>query len=480
MKKDEENRAEKQVMKENQQTETRIEQLESMENGKEVVICGYIAGIRLLGKKKAFIVVREGTDTVQTVVDAKVVGEEEMQRIREVLPESYVCIRGAIAATPSPVESCTVKQIEIKAEGVKILSFAEELPFQIKDASWSAAEREIDPSLPTVALSKRLDCRWLDLRTIETRSIFCVYSRAMQAFRRYFELQQYIEIKTPKVLGGCSDGGADVFSIDYFGTAAVLAQSPQLYKQMAIIGGMQRVYEIGPCFRAENSNTGRHLTEFIGVDLERELGTSPYTELVKEVYLMVKQVVEEIQRECSKEIEEIKKRQQIAQPLLQVPEDPVILTFAECVEILKGLGRDADLNKDIGTEDERVLGAEVKRRHKTDLFAITEYPESARPFYTSMHLEKPGATQSFDLILRGEEIASGAERVHQKKVLIEQVKGKGVSVESIQSYINAFSCGVPRHGGCGIGLERVVKLVTGLGDVHKCSMFPRDPSRLHP
>lgn len=460
--------------------EVAIKRMEGVCSGTRVVLCGFIVGVRLIGKNKAFLVVREGSSTVQIVAEAKALGEEEMQRVRALFPESYICIEGVAAAAPSSIESCTVKSKEIKAQKITVISFSEELPFQIKDASWSAEERKANPALPTVALGKRLDCRWLDLRTAETRAIFRIHSRVLRAFRAYFEVEQYIEIKTPKILGGCSDGGADVFSIDYFGSSAVLAQSPQLYKQMAVIGGLQRVYEIGPCFRAENSNTGRHLTEFIGVDLERELGLSCYTELVKEIYRMIRRVVEEVQRECIEEIEAVRKMQKTPVPLLEIPEQPVVLAFKECVDILIAVGRACEYSKDIGTEDERVLGAEIKKKYSTDLFAVIEYPESARPFYTSMHPEKKGVTRSFDFILRGEEISSGAERIHQKKLLIERVQEKGVAVRSIQGYIDAFSCGVPRHGGCGIGLERVVKLIAGLTDIHKCSMFPRDPSRLHP
>ncbi|KAI5180967.1 aspartyl-tRNA synthetase [Nematocida sp. AWRm80] len=436
-------------------------------------VFGYLASSRAVGKKKIFIVIREGSTTVQGVISSP------MEETRSISTESYVRVTGIWVETKTPVTSCTIKHQEIQVDKIEVLSKAEELPFQVKDVSWTAKEREENTLLPTVGMSKRLDYRYIDLRGPETRSIFVVYSGILQAFRRTLESKGYHEIKTPKILGGASEGGAEVFNVNYFENTATLAQSPQLYKQLAIIGGLERVFEIGPCFRAENSNTGRHLTEFTGVDLEIELKEKTYLDLTKEIYSILKTVIEEVQSKYKTELDLVKTITG-TNNTITLTDTPIIIPFTKAIDILKEIGREAEYNKDIGTEDERLLGKEIKKRYKTDLFVITEYPETARPFYTSLIQSNPEYTQSFDFIFKGEEILSGAERIHQKSVLEKRLNHKQIPLDSVKSYLEAFSYGAPRHGGCGIGLERVVKLILGLSDIHKCSMFPRDPSRLYP
>ncbi|KAI5171789.1 aspartyl-tRNA synthetase [Nematocida sp. LUAm3] len=453
----------------------------SLQVEEEVEVHGFLSSIRLVGKNKIFIVLRQGLNTLQGILsgEPKEQDSASLLEIKKLLSESYISIKGKVVQAKNLINSCTVQDKEIQISGVYIQSEADELPFQIKDTMWTHKERQENPNLPTVTLSKRLDSRSVDLRSSETRSIFRVYSTALQAFRNTLVKRGYLEIRSPKILGCASEGGAELFPVEYFKTKGALAQSPQLYKQLAIIGGLEKVFEIGPCFRAENSNTGRHLTEFTGVDLEKELRSENYMDLVKEIYQILREVIETIVSESQKDLEEIEKTTGESTSIT-IQEHPVIITFKKGIDILKGIGREVYYDQDIGTEDERMLGMEIKKLYNSDLFAIVEYPVSARPFYTSLLPTDKNFTQSFDFILRGEEILSGAERIHQKSLLIERVKEKGISPESVHSYIEAFSHGVPRHGGCGIGFERVVKLITQTKDIHKCSMFPRDPTRLFP
>ncbi|EIJ94977.1 aspartyl-tRNA synthetase [Nematocida parisii] len=450
-----------------------ISVISAVEEPMAASLYGFIKNVRMAGKKKVFIVLRQGLDTIQCV-GSVVPGESEKYS-----PESYVCVQGKIVNTKTPVHSCTVKHLEVQVDAVSVLSVSKDLPFQLKDLDWLHSEREKDPQLPVVNQSKRLDARYIDLRSMETQSIFRAYSSILSLFRAYLEKNLFIEIKTPKILKGSSEGGCEVFPVSYFGQPATLAQSPQLYKQMAIIGGLERVFEIAPCFRAENSNTGRHLTEFTGVDIEMELKNKTYIDLVRFIYGMIKYVSDGVQERNQKELSTIKDIT-AADNQTVIAEAPVIITFKEGIDILRSIGREASYTEDIGTEDEKILGQEVRKRYGSDLFAMIEYPESARPFYTSLLPSDSRYTQSFDFILKGEEITSGAERINIPETLKERVLAKGMKPESVKDYIDAFEFGAPRHGGCGIGLERVVKLLTGCTDIHKCSMFPRDPRRLQP
>lgn len=434
---------------------------------------GFVKGVRLAGKKKLFIILRQGIETIQCV---HTIVEGEAGKYSQ---EFYVNVKGTLTPTRTPIISCTVKHLEIQVDTIEVISESKDLPFQLKDLAWTQKEREQDPQLPVVNQAKRLDCRYIDLRSPESQCAFRAYSTILGLFREYLAKNRFIEIKTPKLLKGSSEGGAEVFAVDYFGEAATLAQSPQLYKQMAIIGGLERVFEIGPCFRAENSNTGRHLTEFTGVDVEMELKDMSYIGLVKFLYRMIKYVADGVQERSKDELDTIKEITGHSNETA-IPEEPVIITFKEGIDILKSIGRNCSYTEDIGTEDEKMLGSEIKKRYKSDLFAMTEYPESARPFYTSLLPSNREYTQSFDFILKGEEITSGAERICKSEDLKERVLAKGMALEGVHDYIEAFSYGVPRHGGCGIGLERVVKLLCGFSDIHKCSMFPRDPRRLTP
>ncbi|KAI5188841.1 aspartyl-tRNA synthetase [Nematocida minor] len=450
-----------------------ISKMAPLESPQPISLHGFIKSIRLAGKKKLFMVLRQGLGTIQCVCT---VGGEESAKY---FPESYVNVRGMLVNTRTPVLSCLVKHMEIQAERVEVVSESKELPFQLKDLAWTHKEREEDPLLPVVNQSKRLDWRYIDLRSSETQSIFRVYSAILGLFREYLAKNKFIEIKTPKILKGSSEGGSEVFPVKYFNQPATLAQSPQLYKQMAIIGGFERVFEIGPCFRAENSNTGRHLTEFTGVDIEMELKGMTYVDLVKIIYQMIKHVADGVQENSSEELNIIKDISGTSNETV-IQEEPVIITFKEGIDILRAIGRECSYTEDIGTEDEKMLGAEIKKKYNSDLFAMIEYPESARPFYTSLLPSDSAYTQSFDFILKGEEIISGAERICQPEVLKERVLAKGMTIDGVKDYVDAFLYGAPRHGGCGIGLERVVKLLTGCTDIHKCSMFPRDPKRLQP
>jgi aspartyl-tRNA synthetase len=328
-----------------------------------------------------------------------------------------------------------------------------------------------------VKMNTRLDNRVLDLRVPTTQAIFKLQSGVAHLFREYLDSKDFIEIHSPKLVGGASEGGADVFKFKYFNQDACLAQSPQLYKQMCIISDFKRVYEIGPVFRAEKSFTSRHLCEFTGLDIEMEI-KEHYFEVLDILGELFYHIFNGLNKKYAKEIE-IVNNQYPFEPLVLTPE-VLKLSWKEGVQLLSENGFKQDINEDLDTENEKSLGRLVKEKYKTDFYILYGYPKSARPFYTMPDPNDDNFTNSFDAFIRGEEVLSGAQRIHDYDLLLQKVKEKGVNPETLADYLNAFKLGAPAHGGAGIGLERVVKLFVGLGNIKKCVLFPRDPKRLKP
>jgi aspartyl-tRNA synthetase len=296
-------------------------------------------------------------------------------------------------------------------------------------------------------------------------------------FREYLYSQGFIEIHTPKLIGGSSEGGANVFKLKYFNQDCCLAQSPQLYKQMALAADLERVFEIGPVFRAENSNTYRHLCEFTGLDMEMTF-KSHYFEVLDLLSDMLVYIFENLEKRFAKELKVVGDQYPF-EPF--VCKNPVVrISFKDGVKMLLEAKYQQDPLEDLTSENEKALGRLVKEKYETDFYMLYGYPVNARPFYTMIDPEDPNYTNSYDFFMRGEEITSGAQRIHDPEFLAERAKAHGIAVESIQSYIDAFKYGISQHAGAGFGLERIVKFYCNIQNIRKCSMFPRDPKRLAP
>jgi len=323
----------------------------------------------------------------------------------------------------------------------------------------------------------RLDNRWIDLRTPANHGIFRIQSGVSQYFRNFFLSKGFFEIHTPKITPGVSEGGASVFRFNYFNNKACLAQSPQLYKQMAVLSDLFKVFEIGPVFRAENANTHRHLCEFVGLDFEMEI-KEHYHEVLSVLGDLFVYIFREINKNCAKELEAI--HSQYPFEPLQYLDDTLILPFTEGIKMLRSVGVETGDFEDFSTTNEKLLGKIVKEKYKTDFYIIDRYPLTARPFYTMPCADDPNYTNSYDVFLRGEEITSGAQRVHEVELLKQRAKACGIPENNIASYVESFKFGAFPHGGAGIGLERVVMLFLGLDNIRKTSMFPRDPHRCEP
>jgi len=330
-------------------------------------------------------------------------------------------------------------------------------------------------ALPLVSQKSRLDNRVLDLRTVANQAIFRIQSKVCQFFREFLCEKDFQEIHTPKLIATASEGGSNVFEVKYFDGKAYLAQSPQLYKQMSVVSGMMRVFEIGPVFRAEKSFTHRHLTEFTGLDAEMAFDNH-YHEALTTFRDLLATVFRRLQTECKKEIEAV--RSQFPSEDLLI--NPVIIPFHEGVRLLRESGATMDDFQDLDTALEKKLGAIIREKYNTDFYILDKFPAAVRPFYTMPDPVDPRYSNSYDFFLRGEEIVSGAQRIHDSDLLLRRAQELKVDLSPIQAYVDCFRYGAPPHAGLGCGLDRITFLFLGLRNVRRGSLFPRDPQRITP
>ncbi|CBI20816.3 unnamed protein product, partial [Vitis vinifera] len=394
--------------------------------------------------------------------------------------ESHVDIEGIISVPGVPIKGAT-QQVEVQVRKLYGISKAENLPINIEDAARSESEIEkalqAGEQLVRVNQDTRLNYRVLDLRTPANQAIFRVQCQVENIFRQFLLSEGFVGIHTPKLIGGSSEGGSAVFRLDYKGQPACLAQSPQLHKQMAICGDFGRVFEIGPVFRAEDSFTHRHLCEFTGLDVEMEI-KEHYFEVMDIVDRLFVAMFDSLNENCKKELEAIE-RQYPFEPLKYLRKT-LRLPFQEGVQMLKEVGMEVDPYGDLNTEAERKLGQLVLEKYGTEFYILHRYPLAVRPFYTMPSYDDPLYSNSFDVFIRGEEIISGAQRVHVPDFLEKRAEACGIDVKTISTYIDSFRYGAPPHGGFGVGLERVVMLFCALNNIRKTSLFPRDPTRIAP
>jgi aspartyl/asparaginyl-tRNA synthetase len=268
----------------------------------------------------------------------------------------------------------------------------------------------------------------------------------------------FVEINTPKIIAGASEGGADVFTTDYFGQTACLAQSPQLYKQMAISSDLKKVFEIGPVFRAEKSNTRRHLCEFTGLDMEMEI-KSHYNEALLVVHNVFKNIFANLETKYKLEIDTI--REQYPSSVVEMTDEPLVINWKDGIAMLREAGEEAGDFDDLTSAQEVVLGALVKEKFKSDFFILDQYPSNIRPFYTMLNPEDDRYSNSYDMFLRGQEICSGAQRCHDPAMLEAAIVKKGIDPTPLKFYIDCFRHGIAPHAGAGIGLDRVLFLYLG-------------------
>jgi len=458
----------------------------AVEAGQEVWVRGRVSTVRAKGKSCFFVLRAQGQYTVQGLFLKNVFKEtpkqaqEMLTSLSKVTEESIIDVRGQLVE--ANVTGCSQSNVEIQMmEVVVISSSVPELPFEIADAGRSEAEivasEATDRPIARIGQDLRLNSRWIDLRVSSNAAIMRVQSAVCTLFREALLARGFMEIHSPKLIAGESEGGAEVFRTDYFGKSACLAQSPQLYKQMGISADMERVFEIGPVFRAENSNSRRHLCEFVGLDIEMAFNLH-YNEVIQVLHEMFFALFEGLEERYASDLAAIREQYPSEKPLLS--SSPCIVHWEDANAMLEEAGEEAPGMDDLNTQQELALGRIVREKFGTDLFFLDRYPSDIRPFYTMPCADDDRYSNSYDILLRGQEICSGAQRIHDPELLTKMIKQKGASVDSLKDYIDSMRYGMPPHGGGGIGLERLVFLYLGLDNVRKASMFPRDPSRCTP
>ena len=418
-----------------------------------VTVKGWVQDIRNLGGI-SFITLRDRYGTLQITMPKKKIDPDLFESLTKLSRESVISVTGE------------VKESNQTALGVEVIPSSFEL--------YSAADVPLPMGVVdkvNVEMDTRLNHRFMDLRKPEAKAIFEIRSLVVELISEAMIGNGFVNINTPKIVASGAEGGATLFGIDYFGRKAYLAQSPQLYKQMLMSTGLDRVFELGPAFRAEHSNTNRHVTEFISFD-----GEMAWIERQEDVMAMIESTIDHVLVNLK---ERGKKQLDILGKEITVPKRPYpMLTYTECLNIVRGRGlplRDGD---DLGTEGEKIIGDAMSERGN-DLYFIVEYPEEAKPFYI---MEKDGTdlSFSFDLDYKGQEISSGGQREHRYPELLKRMEKKGLNPEDFGSYLDAFRYGMPPHGGWGIGVDRVVTKILDLPNVREAILFPRDISRLTP
>eukprot|EP00596_Hydrurales_sp_CCMP1899_P000733 CAMPEP_0119036526 /NCGR_PEP_ID=MMETSP1177-20130426/4296_1 /TAXON_ID=2985 /ORGANISM="Ochromonas sp, Strain CCMP1899" /LENGTH=539 /DNA_ID=CAMNT_0006996535 /DNA_START=97 /DNA_END=1713 /DNA_ORIENTATION=- len=397
-----------------------VSELSEDKVGQTVWIRARLATSRNVGKG-IFICLRQRIDTVQAVMfeESGKIPKAMIKYASGISLESVIDILAEIRTADSPILSATVKTLELSIKEIHVVSRATDLPFQIDDASRSEANA-LATGLPVVNQDTALNFRWVDLRTPANQAIFRIQSGVCGLFREFLSSKGFIEIHTPKLISGSSEGGSNVFKLDYFNQPACLAQSPQLYKQMACAcGGMDRVYEIGPIFRAEDSNTNRHLCEFTGLDFEMTIIEHYYEAMVvmNDLFTFIFDgIADRFQNEL-----QIISQQYPFEPIKYL-RPSLRISFQEGIDMLRASGVNAPYDEDITTPHEKALGKLVKEKYGTDFYMMDKYPLSVRPFYTMPDPENPELSNSYDVFIRGEEIVSGAQRIHDVPLLTERAE----------------------------------------------------------
>lgn len=423
-----------------------------------VTIQGWLQTLRDQ-KNMQFLIVRDRTGLVQVAHWKK--GDPALaDTISALGTESALRVTGKVVEN----ENVKLNGIEIQLEELLVEGAAESpLPFE-----------PFGEYLPDQDF--RLDWRYLDLRRTVNRLIFEIQTTAEQAMRDYWLEHDFIEMHSPKIMGAPSESGAELFSLPYFETTAYLAQSPQFYKQMAMAAGYERVFEIGPVFRADPSFTSRHMTEFTGVDMEMSWIES-HEDVMAFMENWLAATVERVQAVHGDAIED-QLGFKLTVPTLPFPR----IAMADAHVLLKELGYHlpADKKHDLDPGAERALGAHFKETAGSDYVFVTDWPFEARPFYHMLDPEQTNVTRSFDLLGNGLEVATGAQREHRYEVLKNQALAKGLTLEPIQNYLNYFRYGTPPHGGFGFGLSRFLMIMLNLSNIREAVFLFRGPTRLSP
>lgn len=431
--------------------------------GSKVKVQGFIENVRN-SKFMAFIILKDITGKIQITVE-KEKCPDLCDTVEMLTGDSVITVVGEVVAN----EYVKMGGIEILPETIEVESIADALPITRKEIPATKKKQAVERS----SIDQRIDYRWIDLRTDENQMMFKVQTAFVNAMRQFLIEKNFIEIHTPKLIGAASESGSDVFEVKYFDRNAYLAQSPQFYKQMAMASGFEKIFEVGPVFRAEKSYTSKHTTEFTGFDLEFS-----YIESFRDVM----KLEEELLTAALKKVDEMygEEIKELFGTEIIVPETPFpVVTLKELYEGLeKDFGYTVDESEkgDLTTEAERLSFDWVKKHFNHEFLFVTDYDAEKRAFY---HMrDENGVPMGYDLIWRGVEITTGAQREHRYDVLKKQAEEKGLA-EDVKFYLDFFRYGCPPHGGFGLGVDRLTMLLLGLHIKDAMFIF-RGPNRLNP
>ncbi|MBI9014964.1 MAG: aspartate--tRNA(Asn) ligase [Clostridiales bacterium] len=418
--------------------------IQEINEEKEVTVSGWIHRIKKL-KAVVFVILKDRTGYIQLAMDPNTFGHLKLETV--------------ISATGTVVSGANkYGQFEIQVKSLSVLSeVTEDLPIKING-------KTLDIGLDTM-----LNNRVLSLRHEQESAIFKIQAVISQSFKSFLITRDFTEIHSPKLVKEGAEGGSNVFSLDYFGDVAYLAQSPQFYKQMMVISGLERVFEVGSVFRAESHSTVRHLNEYVSMDLEMGFIESEEELMILETELL-RHIFSEITHRCSKELACL----EIELPI--IPEVIPTMRLDEATALLNRI-HDKELEGDLDPESEILIYQHMFELTGSEFLFLTHYPKKKRPMYA---MPDGNETRSFDLLFRGLEITTGGLRIHHYQQLVDSMIEKGLNPVQYESYLEAFKYGVPPHGGLAIGLERLTAKILNMENIRRTTLFPRDRNRLTP
>jgi aspartyl-tRNA synthetase len=417
-------------------------------DGQEVTLFGWVQEIRDLGGIR-FVILQDREGTIQVTILRKKAPREVVSK-SDVLQRRYsIGVKG------------TVKKTDMAQRGVEVL------PKDIKILGTAMRELPIDICDKTPAnIETCLEARALDLCREKNIAAFKVQHAAVEAIRGFLFERGFIEVHTPRIIASATEGGSALFQLDYFDRKAYLAQSPQLYKEELVMS-LEKVFEIGPFFRAEESHTRSHLSEFVSIDIEQAFATAE--DVMQTLEQLMHHVCETITEKCQMELKTLKHS-------LKVPDVPFKrLKYPKVLEELNVAGMKIPWGEDISTPAYRNLG----KLHPYFYF-IVDWPTKSRAFYTKPRDDNPEISEGFDLMWRWLELVSGGTRIASKELLMKRLEEKGLSPEAFKHHLQAFDYGMPPHAGWAIGLERLTMMLTGKKNIREATLYPRDKFRLTP
>lgn len=416
-------------------------------DGQEVTLFGWVQEIRDLGGIR-FIILQDREGTIQVTVLRKK-AENEVVSKSDILQKRYaIGVKGTVKKT-----NMTSRGVEVIPKEIRIFNTAEPLPIDI--CGKTPANLEVC-----------LDARALDISLERNIAVFKIQHEAVEATRHFLFERGFLEVHTPRIIASATEGGAELFQLNYFDQKAYLAQSPQLYKEELVMS-LEKVFEMGPFFRAEESHTRHHLSEFVSIDIEQAFADA------EDVMQILEQLMQKV---CKTVAEKCRRELHILKHTVKVPEVPFKrLTYSQLLEELKNEDVDIPWGEDIPTPALRTLG----KLHPY-FFFIVDWPTKSKAFYIKPRNEKPEICEGFDLMWRWLELVSGGTRISSKELLIKRLKERGLNPESFEHHLNAFDYGMPPHAGWAIGLERFTMMLTGRKNIREVTLYPRDKFRLTP